>query len=77
MANIVKSATKNTVSSWKTTIAGIVAGITLAGPEIQLLLDGDAMTQPDWGVIGVALAIAFGLSQARDGDVSSEKAGAS
>lgn len=62
--------------SWKTTVAGLITLLMLAGPQVQLLLDGNASTNPDWAIMAAGVSAFIGLLKARDNDVSSEEAGA-
>lgn len=64
------------MKSWKTTLAGIMAFITLAWNQIQFMLDTDPLTNPDWSIIVGGLTVLIGLLFARDNDVDSEAAGA-
>lgn len=63
-------------ASWRTTILGILGLVSLAANVAQLILDGDATTNPDWAtVIPMAMAL-IGSLFARDNKVTSEAAGA-
>lgn len=66
---------KNLTKSWQTTVAGIMAFIMLAWPELQTLWDGVAETMPDWNIVIGGLLTMLGLGAARDHGVSSEDAG--
>ncbi len=62
--------------SWRTSLAGIIAGVTLLLGQIQTILDDDPKTNPDYTRIVEAVSvIALGLA-ARDEQVTSEQAGA-
>lgn len=62
--------------SWQTTVAGVLAALGLAAPQLAKLLDGDTATVCDWTVVlAAAGALWLGVS-ARDNGVSSERAGA-
>lgn len=67
--SITKGTTVNKNS--KTTIWGIIAAIGAAvgvvAPQLQLVFDGDAATNPDWQVVigaGVAVLALFGIGKA-------------
>ena len=64
------------VRSWQTTLMGVITAVAVILPAVQLLLDGDATTQPDWNIVVPALTAAVGLLLARDGDKTSEEVGA-
>lgn len=61
--------------SWKTSIAGIVLGLSILFAQMNNLLDSDPLTAFDWKTVMEALA-AMGLGfAARDNGVTSEQAG--
>jgi len=62
--------------SYKTTIAGILAALTVITSEAGRLFDADPKTDPDYNVVVPALIMAWGLISARDNKVTSEQAGA-
>lgn len=62
--------------SWRTTAAGWAAALGLGLTESAKFLDGDATTEPQWGLVIAAFAVLLGFSMARDNKVSSEEAGA-
>ncbi len=65
------------VTSWQTTVAGIVQWIAIAAPQIVLLFDAaDLGTDPNWNVIVASTVVMLGLFGARDSGVTSEDAGA-
>lgn len=67
------------MNSMKTTIAGIVAIVAVVAQGLVVLLDGDPETVVNLELLlreVTGIAIAYGLLQARDNDVSSEEAGA-
>ena len=66
---------KNATVSWKTTVAGVLAALAMASPQLQALFDSDPTTLPDWNIIAAAVMVALGLSTARDGDKSSQDMG--
>ena len=71
--------TKSKKKSWKTTTCGVMAFLIVAFTGAIALLDGDPETVIDMKAVGggiAALLTLFGLSFARDNDVSSEDAGA-
>jgi len=61
--------------SWKTTVAGVIQFVTVAGGQIVTLLDNDPTTNPEWSIVVASLITLFGLFAARDGDVTSEESG--
>lgn len=63
-------------SSWKTTVTGIAALLTVIGGAATALLDGNPATNPDWTLLIAAVTTAFGLIFARDNKVTSEDVGA-
>lgn len=67
---------RNGSVSWKTSLAGIAAIITLVSAAISAQFDEDPTTVPDWNTAIAAVFIGFGLVTARDGDKSSEQTGA-
>lgn len=70
--SILQTATK----SWKTTAAGIIAGLTVLLPELAKMIDApEAATTPNWNTVVLAITVMLGLSLARDGDKSSEDHG--
>jgi hypothetical protein len=61
--------------SWRTTLSGIFAGITLLLGQAQTLLDDDPETNPEYTVIVAAIGmISLGINS-RDQTVSSEDQG--
>jgi len=64
------------MKSWQTTATGVLAIVVAIGGAVQLLLDGDAVTNPDWNAVAVAVTAGIGLIFARDNAVTSETAGA-
>lgn len=63
------------MKSWRTTILGILAALSLLGPQLTAILDDDPTTNPDWSVIFAALGIGGAGVVSRDNGVSSEDAG--
>ena len=64
------------MKSWRTTVLGILAGLTLLIGQAQAMLDGNPDTQPNVELVLAAIAtMGIGVA-ARDNSVSSEKAGA-
>lgn len=72
-----KAVVSNAKASWKTTTLGWVTGGGLLLQQVQWLLDEDPATVMTWEGIVAALALLGIGTLARDGDVSSERAGAS
>jgi hypothetical protein len=64
------------VKSWKTTAAGIIAGLSILLSQASTLLDDDAKTNPSFSEIIAALGM-LGIGYfARDNGVTSKAAGA-
>jgi hypothetical protein len=63
--------------SWRTTAAGIVAGVSLILAQIGNLLDNDPATEFEYTIVAAAVAGIIAAISARDNSVSSEEAGAS
>jgi hypothetical protein len=53
------------MKSWQTTVAGIAAILTAIGAALGPLLDGDPLTNPEWGVTVAAVMAGVGLIFAR------------
>ena len=64
------------MKSWKTTVAGIIAGLVPLLTAVAALLDGDPATEPNWTLAISGVVIAIGFITARDNSVTSESAGA-
>lgn len=64
------------MKSWKTTAAGIVAGLSILLSQASTLLDDDAKTNPSWSEIVAAIGMLGVGIFARDNDVTSKAAGA-
>ena len=63
------------IKSWHTTVMGIIAGLLVALPQAQYLLDGNPETVFSWEALATGLGImGIGLF-AKDGDKTSEDAG--
>ncbi len=62
--------------SHKTTAMAIITALMAILGSVQLLMDGNPDTNPDWGTVAGTLATAIGLLFARDADKSSEDSGA-
>ena len=63
------------IRSWKTTLAGIVAAITILSVEASAVLDDDPETKINWDSVAAAAGVlGIGLF-ARDSNVSSEQSG--
>ena len=52
---------KKLLINWKTTIAGIIVAINVIVDELFLLVDSDALTNPNWEVVIAQVSIAIGL----------------
>ena len=65
-------------TSWKTTLAGVIAGLSVIFVALRTVIDGDAATAPDWNYAIPEILAGVGLIvqaiAARDSDVSSEAA---
>jgi len=62
--------------SWKTGVAGIVAGVAVVLTMVVVpLTDGNAETGVKWAEAITGVAIALGVYSARDDDKSSEEVG--
>jgi len=61
------------MKSWQTTVAGISAILVAAGAAVQLLLDGDPLTNPDWGVTVAAVMVGVGMIFARTDSQSAKE----
>lgn len=59
-------------SSWKTTAAGISAIVASVAGALNLMFDGNTLTNPDWTSVIAAITAGIGLLTARDNDKSSE-----
>ena len=64
------------VKSWKTTAAGIVAGLSILLAQASTLLDEDSKTNPSWTEVVAALGMLGVGFFARDNNVTSKAAGA-
>jgi uncharacterized membrane protein YgaE (UPF0421/DUF939 family) len=62
--------------SWRTTAAGIVAGLSLILAQVGNLLDSDPATKFEYTIVAAAVAGIIAAISARDNKVSSEEAGA-
>jgi len=59
---------KNFKVNWKTTLGGLVGVALFLAAEFEI----PVAEVKDWGKAGGVIAIALGLTQSRDGDMSSE-----
>ncbi len=64
------------LKSWQTTLAAILTVVAVVIPALQLLMDGDATTNPNWNIMIPSITVAVGLIFARDGNKTSEDVGA-
>ena len=56
------------LKSWKTTIAGIIAGLVVVLPQIQNLLDSNPATVCNWNIVVAGAVAVIGGIAAKDGD---------
>ena len=54
------------MSSWRTTVLGVLAVLGAVFAAAKALLDGDPITNPDWAVLWAAIMAGIGLIKARD-----------
>jgi len=59
----------------KTTVASILAAVTVIFGAVREVIDGDPMTNPDWNVVVPVVIAALGLLFSRDADKSSQDSG--
>ena len=64
------------MKSWKTTVSGLLAALTVIFGQVTNLFDGDSNTVADWNIVIATVMTAIGLFNSRDNNVSSEEAGA-
>lgn len=62
--------------SWRTTVMGILAGLTFASTDLQALIDGDPNTVANINTLITAVGIFLMGGVARDSSVSSSRSGA-
>lgn len=60
-------------ASWRTTLFGILAAVSVISGQLLTLADDDPKTNPDVSVIAGTLATMFGFAVARDRKVSTEQ----
>lgn len=60
--------------SWRTTVAGLLVAMGVAGPELAKLFDGVDSTNPAWGLVIGALAAGLGLGAAADHKAAAKQA---
>ncbi len=63
---------KNMVVSWKTTLAGLLVGITLATPQLLNALDNNPETICDWKFVLAGFGTAIFGALTKDADKKSE-----
>ena len=63
---------KNAVTSWQTTVGGVLAWVVTVGAQLQTLFDADALTNPDWNLIVAATALLYAALSAKDAGKSTE-----
>ncbi len=64
------------IKSWRTTTTGVLAIIAAVVSAVQMLVDGNPATNPDWSAVAAAVIAGVGLITARDNKVTSEQANA-
>ena len=67
---------KQTMKSWRTSTAGILAIVAILSTAFAAEFDADPLTKADWSIAVAAILGGIGLIFARDNSVSSEAAGA-
>ncbi len=60
------------MNSWNTTVAGVSAIAVAVFGALQLLVDGDVATNPDYNAVVAAVVAGIGLTMARDNSKRSE-----
>ena len=70
-----KTFKRDFIVNWKTTSAAIVAFLAVVAPQVQMLFDGVAETNPDWNIVVGAVGILLAGIFARDADKSSQDSG--
>lgn len=63
-------------TSWRTTLSGVIAGLTIILAQLATLADDKPETNPDLSAIAAAVAMMAGFAAARDRKVTSEQEGA-
>lgn len=63
------------MSSFKTTVLGIVTILAAIAGFVRALVDDDPSTLPNWEATVAAIIAGIGLIMARDNNVTSEAAG--
>jgi uncharacterized membrane protein YhiD involved in acid resistance len=64
------------IKSWRTTTTGVLAIIAAVVSAVQMIVDGNPATNPDWSAVAAAVIAGVGLITARDNKVTSEQASA-
>ena len=54
------------MTSWRTTVLGILTILAVLSGAAVALLDGNPATNPDWPTVIAALTAGFGLIKAKD-----------
>jgi hypothetical protein len=63
------------LTSWKTTIGGLVIFLAVVFPQLATYWDGIPETLPDWNMVAAAFGALAAAAFARDGDKKSEDHG--
>lgn len=64
------------LSSWRTSMVGIIGALPPILVQVEHLLDGDPSTVCDWNVVMLGITVIIGFLTARDNKTTSEEAGA-
>lgn len=62
-------------ASWRSSVLGIITGVTLLLGEIKTLIDSDPLTNPQYAIIAAAVTGIWMSLQIRDNVVADEQAG--
>lgn len=61
-------------ASWRTSLSGLIAGVTVLFGQIQTLLDNDPSTNPEYTIVVGTISAMIAVLQVRDNKVTSEQA---
>lgn len=64
---------KRTAVNWKTSVAGVVAFLSVFFQQMNFALDGVEDTVPDWNIVVMAVGILIASLNAKDSDKSTEQ----